>query len=293
MSSYTTELRTIIEQATQYEVGLSTNEKIKRGRLKLFDFDYPIFDEAYRETFETHFIKHFYMREIGFETEGLFKFRLETWLQIHMPYFNQLFESELIKFDPLTNTSVETTHKQTNNETETESNTTDNQFDSTTNNTITTDDNTSQSQNDVQSQTGSNTETSNSFGRNIRSDTPDSRLNLSSDDGSGVIEYASNIDENLDKGNVSGTSQADSTRDTISTTNRDTSSTGNQTIASDSQTIEQKQRQMDALEDYINKKVGKIGGASYSQLLNEYRSTFIRIEREIFKEMNELFMLVY
>jgi hypothetical protein len=47
------------------------------------------------------------------------------------------------------------------------------------------------------------------------------------------------------------------------------------------------------IEDYIESKVGKTGDQSYSKMLNEYRDTFLRIEKMIFKEMNELFMLVY
>src|SRR5690606_40563614 len=62
--------------------------------------------------FETYFIIHFYMREIGFETEGLFKFYLETWLLVHMPYYNQLFKSELIEYDPLSNSQVIVAHEQ-------------------------------------------------------------------------------------------------------------------------------------------------------------------------------------
>ena len=44
-----------------------------------FDFkmtDYPIFDENYREVLETKILKHFYFREIGFETFALWKFKL-------------------------------------------------------------------------------------------------------------------------------------------------------------------------------------------------------------------------
>src|SRR5213595_3196529 len=104
MATYTMELKDYIEQVTQDVATHSTRDRIEIGRPKLFDFDYPIFDPAYKNVFETHFIRNFYMREIGFETEGLFKFYLENWLSVNMPYFNKLFESELIAFDPLTNT---------------------------------------------------------------------------------------------------------------------------------------------------------------------------------------------
>src|SRR4051794_36040800 len=112
MASYTMELRNYIEMWAQNE-DLPTREIIERGRSKLFDFEYPLFDPDYKKVFETHFIRKFYMREIGFETEGLFKFQLETWLIINMPYFNKLFESEMLQYDPLSNTKLDVTHKKT------------------------------------------------------------------------------------------------------------------------------------------------------------------------------------
>mgnify|MGYP001604760735 FL=1 len=45
------------------------------------------------------------MREIGFETVGLFKFKLENKLNEIMPYYNQLYLSERMEFDPLANTN--------------------------------------------------------------------------------------------------------------------------------------------------------------------------------------------
>jgi hypothetical protein len=71
MSSYTMQLREYIEQATQDIEEMSIKDRIEAGRPKLFDFSYPIFDTNYKAIFETHFIRNFYTREIGFETEGL------------------------------------------------------------------------------------------------------------------------------------------------------------------------------------------------------------------------------
>lgn len=110
MAMYTMQLKTLIEQATQDIDDLSNSERIEQGREKLFDFDYPIFSNNYKARFEKNIIGEFYTREIGFETEGLFKFKLEHWLNKNMPYFNGLFESELIKYDPLTNTDIDTTY---------------------------------------------------------------------------------------------------------------------------------------------------------------------------------------
>ena len=38
---------------------------------------------------------------------------------------------------------------------------------------------------------------------------------------------------------------------------------------------------------------GKVGSQSFAQLLMEYRRSLLRVEKQVFDEMNELFMLVY
>lgn len=111
MSKYTTELRFICET----EAGLSesvgyndTAQVISDARPKIFSFYYPIFDEAYKPTLETKILRHFYTREIGLETYGLWKLKLEAKLNEIMPYYNQLYKSELIEFNPLYDTDLNT-----------------------------------------------------------------------------------------------------------------------------------------------------------------------------------------
>ena len=71
MSTYTTELRYILESyagldsSTEYP---SIDKVIEKARTKLFDFNYPIFDEQYRSHLESLICLHYYRREIGFET---------------------------------------------------------------------------------------------------------------------------------------------------------------------------------------------------------------------------------
>ena len=104
MSKYTTEVRFICEsKAGRSESGDGTtvDEIIALARPIIFDFDFPIFDEAYRATLETKILKHFYTREIGLETYGLWKLKLDTKLNEIMPYYNKLYESELLEFNPL------------------------------------------------------------------------------------------------------------------------------------------------------------------------------------------------
>ena len=64
---------------------------------KIFDFDYDFYtnDETIKYNFEDKFINEYYFNEIGFETVGRFKQRLRTKLNKIMPYYTQLYQTEL------------------------------------------------------------------------------------------------------------------------------------------------------------------------------------------------------
>lgn len=71
--------------------------------------DYPIFDEEYRAVLNNKIIEHFWFREIGQETPQLFKMFLNRTMNEQMPYFNELYKSTLMDFDPLANVDYTTT----------------------------------------------------------------------------------------------------------------------------------------------------------------------------------------
>lgn len=107
MSSYTTEVRFICESLYRLEhsTGYNNIEKIlKSVHKKIFDFDYPIFDEKYRSVLEIMILRHFYTREIGFETVGLWKLKLADKMITIMPYYNKWYASDLLEFNPLWDT---------------------------------------------------------------------------------------------------------------------------------------------------------------------------------------------
>lgn len=109
MSKYTTEVRFICEQYSGLieSAGLGEVDKIIEGaRGKIFDFEYPIFDQAYKSVLETKILKHFYTREIGAETVGLWKLWLNRKMNEIMPYYNKLYKSELLEFNPLYDVDV-------------------------------------------------------------------------------------------------------------------------------------------------------------------------------------------
>ncbi len=103
MSKYTTEVRYICEHLSGLSESKGYNDVvdiIEEARPEIFDFSYPIFNEAYKPVLETKIIKHYYTREIGMETYGLWKMKLDMKMNEIMPYYNKLYESELLKFNP-------------------------------------------------------------------------------------------------------------------------------------------------------------------------------------------------
>jgi len=318
MALYTIELRRYIDSFSQYETGLSLNEKIERGRTRLFDFSYPFFDESKKKEFERLFIMEFYNREIGYETIGRFKLALETWLNINMVYWNKLLESENLKFEPFLNTIMDKNGNlvNTKDRLDTMDSVRDTKVDSNfsqdgTSKTVS--DGTSDTdKNETVDKTGNkkdsfdDKENTNSFDRKLNSDTPDTRLQITTEDGKGIIEYASNIDEETNKsdrtlnhtGNEDTTSNQKMEGGSKTTTHEDVNNTthsegesgtigketGNNTLNSDIKTNE----------DTVMHYVGKVGNETYSEMLTKYRATFQRYYRDIYEEMNaELFMLVF
>lgn len=104
MSKYTTDLRFICESESGLieSVGYSkVSDVIEAAIPKIFNFDFPIWDESYRNVLCTKIIKHYYTREIGFETYGLWKLKLETKLNEIMPYYNELYATTTYEYNPL------------------------------------------------------------------------------------------------------------------------------------------------------------------------------------------------
>ena len=74
--------------------------------VNIFDFDYPIFNESYRSTFEDLFIDHFLLDEIAHETIAQFKHRLKSKLNLIMPYYNKIYMSQELEQRILDNYEV-------------------------------------------------------------------------------------------------------------------------------------------------------------------------------------------
>lgn len=209
MAKFTIELYNLIESG--FDLGLR---------------EYPIFDETYRNVLNKKLIQHYYMREIGFETAGLFKFMLNKSMNEIMPYYNQLYESVKIfkEKNPFEDKNITESSNRKNKGTS--------------------------------SQTGTGTTTSEDL--DVRSDTPQSMLAI------GDIKnntYAS--DASWDNANATSSSTNDLT--------------------------------VDNTEDYINTIVGTNGGKNYSEMLLDWRNTFLNIDMMVIEDrsIKDCFMLVY
>lgn len=103
MSKYTTQVRFICETAaglTESAGSGSVDEIIEKSWNKIFTTKCEFFDENYRQVLCSKILKHYYMREIGAETIGLWKLWVNTRLEEIMPYYNAIYKAVQTNFDP-------------------------------------------------------------------------------------------------------------------------------------------------------------------------------------------------
>lgn len=77
----------------EYTIELRKIEKF--GKVFNFDYDFYCDDESMKTEFEKKFTDYYYFDEIGFETVGRFKHNLRSKLNLIMPYYKQLYVTEL------------------------------------------------------------------------------------------------------------------------------------------------------------------------------------------------------
>lgn len=113
LSKYTTQVRFICESKSESEEskGFGDIDNILNSAWdKIFTSKVNFFDEEYRSILCKKILKHYYMREICCETVGLWQLWINTRLEEIMPYYNQLYESARIEFNPMNDINVTTTH---------------------------------------------------------------------------------------------------------------------------------------------------------------------------------------
>lgn len=303
MSKYTTELRFICEALADKteSVGYDKIDEVVDAALpKLFDFDFPLFDEAYRTVLEKKIVLHYYTREICAETVGLWKLFLRRRLNEIMPYYNQLYRTELIEFNPLYDIDLTRQRNTTGSEAGEGSNTAtgSEQHTNTRNTTGETDRTTGTTGSETTnidgsvSDTGSSLTNSNEDHVQAYSDTPNNKLSNVTD-----LTYLTNLTHNTADDEISTqTSNREVTDTTEEKTNEYT-----QTVDEDYSRVESENKSssqnntgsyttnLDTTEEYIETVRGSSGGMTYSKRIAEFRKNILNIDMDVIRELDDLF----
>lgn len=287
MAKYTTEVRTICESYSGLtaSVGYSQIEKvIEKSKEKIFDFDFPIFDESYRSVIETKILKHFYTREIGLETVGLWKLKLNVKMNEIMPYYNQMYKSALLEFNPLYDVDVTRKHEGANtgdkNSVETNGET------SGVSEAYSDNENTEKSSKGTNNGSVSNTSENNTNHLDKYSDTPQGSVSDLTN-GTYLTNAREITDNESSKTDIKSSNDSQLNENEVRKNSRESKRTVNRNLTGE------KKESLKNTEQYLETVKGKQGTESYSKLLQEYRETFINIDMLVIEELTDLFMNIW
>lgn len=121
MSKFTTQVRFICETSANLTESTGFNnieDVLDKSWNKIFS-DFPIFDEKYRAELCKKILRHYYTREICCESVGRWKLFLSDKMKNIMPYYNQLYQSELLNIEPLVSVNRSVSHEGRGSETKT------------------------------------------------------------------------------------------------------------------------------------------------------------------------------
>lgn len=248
MSKYTTEVRFVCESMSGLDSSTGADkvdEVISKSWNKIFTSKVKIFDENYREVICSKILKHYYLMEICSDVVGIWKLWMNERLEMILPYYNKLYESARLEFDPLKDVNYSRTYNKSGSDVGTGS----------------------RSTNGSNSGTGESTQTNTNTSKTVDkyADTPQGALtNVESG------TYLSNARiVNVDgNGSLKGTNKS-----SVSYSDSENNSSS-----------------MNSTENYVESIAGKMGTASYSKLLNEYRNTLLNIDTMVVDEFKDLFM---
>lgn len=284
MSKYTTEVRYICEtyagltESSGYE---KVDDTIDKAIPFIFDFDFPIYDTEYRNVLEHKILKHYYTREIGFETVGLWKLKLSTLMNEIMPYYNNFYAKFAEGVDAYTNVDYkikrdnkeigDEEHSDIDGGTETDTTT----RNETSNQTLV-----SSTKDNGSSNT---TDTLNANDWNLFNDTPQGGLN--GIESHTYLTEATNITQDHDgtsNTTTNNTSDIDSSNDstTESTEKRDK----NRNLTRNGNSNFRNTR------EYVEHVFGKNGGETYGELMEKYVNKIIDVDMMIIRSLEELFL---
>lgn len=269
MSKYTTEVRFICETSAglkESEGAGNVDSILDKCWNKVLNFDFPIFDEKYREVLCRKILKHYYTREIAHETVGRWKLAMNAKLNEIMPYYNQLYKSELLEFNPFYDVDLTRSREGRGSRDTTGSNTSNRtSINIETNKNKTTDVDSASST--------SNTETLNRF-----SDTPQNSMDTQGINDSVPLTTVTKVNED-------NTSTNEST-DTVTTDGSKSGSGTDNVTGSNTESV-------NSTDKYIEIVKGKQGTQNYSELLKKFRETFLNIDMMIIEDCSDCFFTLW
>ena len=108
LAKYTMMIKDIVN--SYYEgTSMSIDDKLEDTREFIFDYNYPVLDEATKKRIEVAILKHYYYREIAFETIGQFKIKLNDRLNLIMGRYNSLYQKQDLTLSPYINSYLKET----------------------------------------------------------------------------------------------------------------------------------------------------------------------------------------
>ena len=286
------------------------------------NYEFYMDDEEARKSFEDKFIQYYYYREIGFETPFMFIQKLETHLIVNMPYWKQLYETELEARDinfllnkDLKETFIreiesnnemsgtDTTHQ---NSTSTNSITQNGKSTSTTSvsqngtststNSITQDGTSTSTSSVTQNGTSSTNhkESSLSDGVSTATLTDGYLTGISADTGTTSSEGTTNVsDTNKTTGESSSEESNKSTGESSSEESNESTGESSSVGSNESTGTSTKTENGTTAEKTELISQGNIGITSSAQLLKEWRDVLINMDKIIIDSCNDLFLKIY
>lgn len=109
MSKYTIQIKDIVNSYNDVTDLKKIDEKLEVARKYIFDFEYPVIDDITKARIEKAILKHYYYREIAFETVGMFKIKLNDRLNLIMSRYNALYKKQDLNVSPYVNSYLKET----------------------------------------------------------------------------------------------------------------------------------------------------------------------------------------
>lgn len=275
MSRYTTQVRWIVENSTPQFESFPMSQRIEEALPKIFNFNYPIWNEGYRRILEKKIIMHYFNKEICMETVALWKLYLEERLNLIMPYYNKMYETTVKDYDWLTSHNMVETYDNSKNNVINSSSQSTGTVSQNDNGTSTTKDNKSESGNETGETTGVETDKN----KLLKSDLP--QTNFAGHD------YGTNLDESEGSKNNNVTSGKDYSNTSNSTgeVNTVNKSTGENTSSASIDSTG------NTNENYTRTTKGY--NVVPTDLLIKYRESLVNLDRMVIDDLYDLFMLIY